>query len=360
MKKLFNTIIPLTIIAVVGLSCGDGATPARAPSWHYVWAFLGTMSGVAEKEDDTTVYVVGSQGDTAIIYEYDVIRRTGEEFFRAPYAGSSLYSVKYGAGDIWAAGYKTVGGGQCPYVLRWDWDAPQEVTVPSSIVERSLNVVGAVANGGVWFTGNCGLYYYKDGAWDKRFGYNNVPKEIDTVSVAVTPNGVIYIYEYTGYHGGNAAPYLYTSRDEGRTWDKAKVTLADDYWLFGGELRYAEIAAAGEALYILTTFKSTYPDKKVEYYGVAALTGQDAGAFEIIFMAPYGPNFFDATYMAFRSETEGFVTGAETSVALTRGEWVLEETPHGEGFVLEVSCAGRNAYWALIGSGLYAAAGPGY
>lgn len=333
------------------LSCGE-PLPPRPHGWREVAEFPASNSRVhALAVAGDVVYVAGADreaggNDRATIYRY--AGGAVEPFFKAPYPESAFYDVRCGGGYVWACGFKRVGGvAILPYLARYDGSRWEEVDVPPSVATEPFRAVRPAGGGRCWLVGMHALYSYEDGVWRKHLSAGRT----EYFYLAVTPTGRAYAYLDPG------APYqtvkIYVSDDGGGSWATERAQLPTRNFIStstqpGG----MEVVAWGERLCWgarLAVPGSNEIRLGARYYAVLvrdeAPPGQ--GSYEIAFMAPCGPYFYDIRGLAFRDDENGCVVGTFTSVALDDGEWIQEVLPESWRPRFDGVAAGAGSYWAF-------------
>jgi len=346
MKNLIHAIVPLAIIGVVGLSCGDVPQYAEPSRWHEVATLPGVFFEVRSVYAFNVDYVMVAGADCtaagmprAAVYEY----RNGDidRVFLSEYNDSRFYVSRFAAGLNWFAGDKETGAGAYrPYVVTSDFFSWEELSVPASIAESSFYDVYGVRPDCVWFEGGSGIYLYTRPAWRKVFDLNNY----EGGDLTVTENGRAFLLVYTlGAPGWK----MYVSDDEGASW--APEDIPRTYGVYSvKESDYPPLGPAGEGLYMATRF--TVPgDRFNPYAGILKRNDAPAGegTYSLAFIAPHGPNFYSIRTLVFRSPDDGYALGPMTSAALKDGAWTLEQMPDMMPS-FAAAAASDDYYWAVM------------
>jgi hypothetical protein len=344
----YSAAIGISALALIG-SCGEAMGP-REHRWREVASFDGKVNALAVTDEDI-VYCAGAKNDGAgpgVIYRF--AGSEIEEFFVSPYEEGAFYALDSQGVYLWAGGSKTPTGQTIrPYLVRYDGRAWKELDVPASVTENGFTDVFAVAENLCWLNTGREIYTYENGVWQKRLAQSG-PR---SVGLTVSPGGRAYAL----FEGGVIDPWLtvYISDDRGETWVTERPELDTGYYGLGSKIPPAlttrgESLCLGEQLGLLFVPRGEDPGTSYD-----AVIGRDdappgEGSYDIEFIAPNGPYFYNIRDMAFRDEFNGYVVGTLTSVALDNGQWIQEVLPESLLPHFEHVAAGRSSFWAVASS----------
>jgi hypothetical protein len=345
--KLVTRII-LAVSTLLAVSCGEPLAP-RMERWSEVAAFPSTtaINDLAVAAGDV-VFCAGVKNEgsgRAAIYRY-----AGggiDEFFVSPYEEGGFYGVDTYGDYVWAAGTKKLNDEtDHPYLVRYDGRQWKEIEVPGSVTEPEFSGVFAAAADFCWLSTNREIYTFDNGVWQKRLAQSGP----HGLGLTVSPGGRAYAF----FEGSVLEPWLtvYISDDRGETWVRENPKLDTGYYGLGSRIPTAlttrgESVCWGEDLGLL--FEPRDSDPTTSYHAVIARdeAPPGEGSYDIAFMAPYGPYFYNIRDLAFRDSDNGYVVGTFTSVALGNGRWTLEVIPESLHPHFKNVAVGATRYWAL-------------
>ena len=344
--KVRLLLIPSVALA---LACGEPLMP-RANPWVKAADFPDgcTFNAVACNPDSPSPFpfLAGYKADgettTAVIYEYDG-GAINEIFGGAE--DTAFYDVRWGAGEMWATGRRTENGEDSPYVVKGDGTTFEEVLVPAAVTAKSFSRVFPRAGGDVWLEGSDGVYVYDDGEWRNCPPTALAPNTGDKGTLTVTAGGTAY---YLKRHEANDSMLI--SRDNGLSWLEEPITLEESIYRFSYSGEPEAVASGGETLYFTAELSVHYGLNELQYEAVIARDDAPAGSgtYDIVFMAPKGPQFYGIQALAFFDERNGYAGGVTTGVVLKDGVWRLDDIPDEANMAFRVIAAGASKYWAIV------------
>jgi len=266
------------------------------------------------------------------------------EVFAGPSgADTVLYTINYGPGGLWAGGSKNGAG----WLLREQAGNWEELAPPRSLGVKRFVAVFPVRSDVCWFEGEGEesetgiqkvLLNYAGGVWNKVLG-----REFGHYRpyLCVTTDGTAFKYDARA--GG--AVFL-ISGDNGVTWVEER--LPSRYGDLMADIYDAEVAAAGNDVYIVTEFTSAASRMKGEGLIRRRAGAAGGGHYEVAFFSPRREELRDLRFAAFRGADDGYVVGLESSVRLKGGEWLVEDVIAGWFPNFEIIAAGPRSYWAAV------------
>ena len=347
MDKRHYVIIPVAlaaaaaVIAALVCACADGPQLAEPTAWAKVATFPDETQAIRDlaSADDNMVYAVGYCSPAGSNYSYPAIYRFDgtrvSEVYLSPYEGWFMGVIASGD-EVVAAGNKLTSPDHTrPYVVGYSGGTWGEIPVPATITDTTFTDVCLGTGGTIWFAGYDGVYTYNDGVWTTALVINDP-------YLAVTANGRAFVF------GGD----VYVSDDNGRSWRRENVRLEDGSFYTPYPINQTLVTAAGEGFMLTSEFKANVGEEII-YSGVIARDDAPAGegAYNVAFLAPHGPNYYDIMAMAFASASDGYCVGNLTSVKLDDGVWVQEDLLTMSDIMFSGVTAGPSRYWAVGAAG---------
>jgi len=330
--------------ALLTLSC-ESAFLAEPTRWRLVSAMDPSfrVGGLVEPQPGTVTVAGQDTADRRAVI-LGVRNGQAQEFFRSSYDDSSFDSIAAVGTTIWAAGYKYGQANAAAYVIRStdggvSWN---EVTLPAEFRAAYAGSIRIAGDGVVWMgvsNGETGDFLvYRGGVWRR------VISGLREFKIAVTGGGRAYLY-----HVAVGSRVLDISDDDGATWTREPVTFDEPGYARDKEVPFSEetLAAFGEGVALSTVVSSA------NVMSLGAVFTRDAappgkGSFDLAFAAPHGPYFWDIRHMAFRSPTDGYVVGRNTSVAIRCGGWEMDAVTVTWNPSFDCLGAGPSGYWAVV------------
>jgi len=301
---------------------------------------------------DGTVYIVGRSlrvGFPPAIYKYENGRMI--EDYEPPYVYSGFYGVSF-HGDVgWAVGYKYENDHTTvfPYMVYYDGVEWAEKTIPADRFD-TLYRTFAINGTDCWvlagdsesgFNRYYCLFKYDDGVC---VSYPHLT-DILTASYCQSEGTFYCLRDGSGDVQGNRWE-LYITNDNGTTWTVEVITAKSGLHEVN-DLADSELYAVPGALFFTGEVESNgFPYKGA----VIKRTGRPGeGVYEVVFLSPVGPYFFELEDIAFKDALNGIIVGMETSVVYEDPNWVLEDVSGCTVFPDFTHIAtGGNRYWGLV------------
>ena len=322
----------------------------RANPWHKKVDIPDgyTINALACNPDTGSPYpylagvVAGGESTAAVIFKYD--GATLKEIFRGP-EDSAFYDVRWGNGEMWATGHRTENDEMKPYAVKSDGTLFEEVVVPAAVTAKTFTRVFPRPGGVVWLEGSDGVYVYDSGEWRLCPPTALVPNTGDHGTLTVTAGGTAY---YLKSH--ETSRTMLISRDNGLSWLEEPIILEESIYRFDFTGELENLASGGETPYFCARLYVHYGKDVIEYNGVVARNDAPAGSgtYDVVFMAPKGPQFYGIDALAFFDERNGYAGGVTTGVVLKDGVWRLDDIPDNSYMAFRIITAGFSDYWAIV------------
>jgi hypothetical protein len=344
--KVRLILLSLTALTV---ACGEPLLP-RANPWVKVADIPDgyTINALACNPDTGSPYpyLAGDVGvgenTAAVICEYNPANI--KEVFRGP-EDSAFSDARWAAGVLCAVGRRKENGESKPYAVRYDGTTFEEIPVPAAVTAESFYAVFPRAGGVVWLAGDDQIYVYDDGEWRVCPPTALVPNTGDHGSLTVTAGGTAY---YLKRH--EASSSMLISRDTGVSWTEEPIKLEESIYRFGYTGELENLTSGEETPYFSARLYVHYGKDVIEYNGVVARDDAPAGSgtYDVVFMAPKGPQFYGIDALAFFDERNGYGGGVTTGVVLKDGVWRLDDIPDDPYMAFRIITAGFSDYWAVV------------
>jgi hypothetical protein len=357
--KSIRIVLFLIFFSTVLPECGEPLGPLPSPlimygvfPENYTW-----VKGIAIDNRSGKIFAAARSTGKYVVINF---RGTGfYEVFEVPYELDNgwLNDIASGGRYIWAGGGKKGAAGVEAYLIRSYHGQAWEEVVLNTKKRGSITAVFPISAEECWFLINPfstseeelrpgKLARLKNGDVDILDGFGVVTCAV-RAGIKESTTGAFYIYavEYIGEQTEIGNPRVYVTQDGGATWATESL---DFYSPVGRNVdKVIAACASGDDLYVLVHFVNGYT-------GIVKRKGHPGnGNYELVFLAPIGPNFSSLNGFCVHGEVtdpqrgmRGLAVGWETSVLYEGGIWYIEDASYPNDYK-DVVVSPRGGFWVL-------------
>jgi hypothetical protein len=358
-RKSIRTVLFLIILSAVLPECGEPLGPFQSPlimygvfPENYTW-----VKGIAIAKRNGGVFAAARRNAKYVVVNF---QGTGfSEVFEVPYEIDNgwLNDIASAGSYIWAGGGKKDAAGVEAYLIRSYHGQAWEEVVLNTKKSGSITAVFPIGAEECWFIinpfstseeelrpGNLGRL--KNGDVDILDGFGEVTCAVRT-GVKESRSGAysVYAVEFIGERARIGDPRVYLTKDGGVTWATESLDFDSPV---GRDLdKVVAACASGDDLYVLVHFVNGYT-------GIVKRKGHPGnGNYELVFLAPIGPNFSNLNGLCVQGEVadprrglRGLAVGYETTVLYEGGIWYIEDASYPNDYK-DVVVSPRGGFWVL-------------
>ena len=334
------------ILILTYYACEVPLEPVES-TWVIVAGDFDRMTEKLTVSDAGIVYFISY--DPAVLYKYEngiitqVLADTSE--------GADFRDIDYSGGSVWVAASKVnpnYGGEGEPrylsYLIRVYYTGEyEEIYQPTELWENGGGAESILTDGDVcWMINDSTLFKY-----DHSVENWSVFPGIAPVSAMAHDENSDLLYVMDGAENSGDDMFVWITDDDGTDWVKEPLKINGGIY----ELRHG--LPVGGCLngdvYIIVNIRHN----DVEYGNslVRRLSGSEpgSGVYEIAFMHPNGPYFYNPDLLAFNDERgDGYYCGPQTSIYYNGSDWLKETVTNSGISTFYDLAAGPDKYWAIV------------
>lgn len=340
-------LYPFALFVVIFLYSCESLLEPVSPEWLIIDEYLDGFIENLIVTDSRSVYITSSC--PAIVYKYTdgvlstVLKDVNET--------TAFYDIDYASGYIWVAAIKDNpdhadegGPNRLSYLIRIEENGQfREIGFADDFQNDNTffePILAGVNNCWVISENTLFKYDYLSDSWVKYTG-------IYPVFDIIRDENTSRLFVIDGAENSGDDMFVWITDDDGASWVKEPVNIDSGIY----ELRHS--LPVGDCLngdlYFIVNIR--YNDFEYERSLVRRLSGSEPGSgeYEIAFLHPQGPYFFNPDLLVFNDERgDGYYCGWQTAVYFDGTDWIKEKIAGGEISIFYDLAVGHDKYWAIV------------